>query len=263
MDIVKLVCDVQTAFGNLKGDPFKLAENINKISNEMHGVEAELEETRDAIAKGDTDGVRDGLCDILVFAIAALHKLGVDIHEDMTSVCEALMTRFVRGEKELLATRAKYDALNVAYNVEGSFPLVVIRSAYDQQMPEYPKGKFLKSAGFRQPSFRQYTAPIAAPGPLETLLTMSQPTPPNPPPLPEGVPRSILTPEVLSAKQVLDEMAAQRAATLELERRWVEYRAKLIDAFTTIIDGLDNERKKGLMDDTMQLKIGPITAKGS
>ena len=78
--------------------------------------------------------------------------IGADPDADMHAVIDGVLTRFCRDEAELQATKLKYDTLGVKYYVEGVFPEVCLKSAEDQG-DEYPKGKFLKSVGYRLPVF--------------------------------------------------------------------------------------------------------------
>lgn len=71
---------------------------------------------------------------------------------DMHAVIDGVLTRFCRDEDELEATKYKYHKLGVKYYVEGVFPEVCLKSTEDQG-DEYPKGKFLKSVGYRLPIF--------------------------------------------------------------------------------------------------------------
>lgn len=95
---------------------------------------------------------RDALCDIQVFAMGAQHKMGVDGDADMRAVVEGVMTRFVKDEADLEATLAMHKAKGVeSFRIEGSYPTVVVRS--DGDFPDAPKGKFLKSASYRDTVF--------------------------------------------------------------------------------------------------------------
>ena len=95
---------------------------------------------------------RDSLCDIHVFGYGAHHLMGIDADRDMTAVVDGVMTRFVKSEGDRQATIAKHAAKGVTdvYFV-GEFPTMVMKSARDQ--PDAPKGKFMKSASYTEPTF--------------------------------------------------------------------------------------------------------------
>ncbi len=62
------------------------------------------------------------------------------------------MTRFIKDDADREATIAKHAALGVTkVYFEGRYPHMVMKSAEDQ--PEAPKGKFLKSASFKETQF--------------------------------------------------------------------------------------------------------------
>jgi hypothetical protein len=150
----KLVSDMNTAFGNPKGDP----KNVDwaRLEAQVRNIADELQETLDAIAARDLEETRDGLCDINVFSLGAHHFLGIDATADMEAVVAGVMTRFCKNEDELARTKAKYDDLQVEYYVEGEFPTVCLKSAKDQQDKNgdnLPKGKFLKSVGYKKTVF--------------------------------------------------------------------------------------------------------------
>jgi hypothetical protein len=97
--------------------------------------------------------VRDSLCDIQVFAQGAQHKMGVNGDADMHDVIDGVMTRFIKDEADKQATIAKHAAKGVTQiYFEGEYPKMVMKSAVDQS--DAPKGKFLKSASYKDTTFR-------------------------------------------------------------------------------------------------------------
>lgn len=154
-----LVAAMNTAFNNPKGDPHNV--DWARLKSQVENIRRELKETLDAIEARDLEQTRDGLCDIQVFAMGGQHFIGVDGDADMAAVVEGVMTRFCRNQEELDATMAKYDALGVTYYGEGAFPTYCLKSARDQtdqgdeggNGDEYPKGKFLKSVGYKTAVF--------------------------------------------------------------------------------------------------------------
>lgn len=177
-----LVSDMNVAFNNPKGDPYlfdkmpfapgevvpadaeakfpglsNLLEHADKawakLERQCKNILAEYNELMRAIAARDVDAVRDALCDIHVFAYGGHHFMGYQASTDLESVVEALYSRFCHDEHTLEATKAHFDSMGVEYYVEGTFPTVCLKSAKDQMMPEYPKGKFLKCVDYHTPGF--------------------------------------------------------------------------------------------------------------
>lgn len=150
----EMVSRMNQAFGNPKGDP--KAINWERIEKQCANIYGEYKELLEALEARDLDAVRDALCDINVFSLGAHHLLGIDANDDMRAVIEGVMTRFCKDEEDLGDTMMKYDALAVDYYPEGSYPTKCLKSARDQTDTNgefYPKGKFLKSASFREPMF--------------------------------------------------------------------------------------------------------------
>lgn len=96
---------------------------------------------------------RDALCDVQVFAMGAQHLLGADGDNDMEDVVDGVMTRFVKNGDDKQATIAKHAAAGVTdVYFEGEFPRMIMKSGSDQ--PDAPKGKFMKSASYRDTVWR-------------------------------------------------------------------------------------------------------------
>lgn len=169
-----LVSNMNVAFGNPQGSP--AAIDLNKVRNQTRNILDEYLEVQVALgaspesvkaireaAKGitypgsvDIDDVRDGLCDIHVFAYGAHHLMGIDADRDMKSVVDGVMTRFVKDDADKAATIAKHAAKGVTdVYFEGAYPVMVMKSAVDQ--PDAPMGKFMKSASYAEPVFYRLT----------------------------------------------------------------------------------------------------------
>jgi uncharacterized FlaG/YvyC family protein len=183
------VADMNVAYNNPKGDPVQFALGQNeawkKLEKQCHNIASEFAElmrefgvevsfsVHECWQTRNIEAVRDALCDIQVFAMGAQHFLGVDGDADMREVVSAVMTRFCKDQEQLDATRAKYKQLGIDCYIEGNFPTVCLKSSSDQSMPEYPKGKFLKAVGYRQPVF----SPIEVPeikSPTDIVQEMAQ-----------------------------------------------------------------------------------------
>lgn len=164
------VSDMNTAFGNPKGDPANInwpviRSQCKNIGDEWLELQVALGADPAAIAKireamkalhypndVNVEQVRDGICDIHVFGYGAHHLMGIDADRDMKSVVDGVMTRFIKDEEDEKKTIAKHAAAGVTdVTVEGEYPTKVLRSNSDQ--PDAPKGKFLKSASFSEPVF--------------------------------------------------------------------------------------------------------------
>jgi predicted HAD superfamily Cof-like phosphohydrolase len=169
------VSDMNVAFGNPNGNPLSISldrvrSQTRNILDEFCEIQLALGASQEAVdairvaAKGisypndvDLDGVRDGLCDVHVFAYGAHHLMGLDADRDMDGVVSAVMTRFIKDEADKQATIAKHAAKGVTeVYFEGDFPTMVMKSAVDQ--PDAPKGKFLKSASYCEPDFYPVSA---------------------------------------------------------------------------------------------------------
>ncbi len=151
-----LVSDMNSAFGNPKGDPTNI--NWKRLEKQIRNILDEYKETMDGVELRDPAAVRDGLCDIMVFTLGAYHFLGLDANADMKTVVDAVYTRFCKDQAELDATMQKYKDLEVEFYVEGEFPTKCLKSAKDQQDKNgdnLPMGKFLKCAFFKEPVFAQ------------------------------------------------------------------------------------------------------------
>lgn len=165
-------------FGNAKGVPVSI--EMERIKNQMSNIPGEYKELQDAfdayfaclaLQKDPTydqvalvveteeaiNGVRDALCDIMVFTLGAYHMMGIDANVDMFDVVSAVMTRACATPEILDATLKKYAALGMEVYTEGEFPRMVVKSAKQQTDVNgevYSKGKFLKSVSFKETEFR-------------------------------------------------------------------------------------------------------------
>lgn len=142
-------------FGNPKGDPKEI--NMDRLLKQVNNIPGEYSEFLTALTAGDVPQMRDALCDIMVFAYGAFHFMGYDADADMATVVEAVMTRFCKNREDLEDTVTKYVRLGFppeVLRVEGEFPYKCVKVAADFTAPDgeyFPKGKFLKSASYKQP----------------------------------------------------------------------------------------------------------------
>lgn len=171
--IFERVKEVNIAFGNPAGDPRNINWDVvrsqcKNILDEFRELQAalgadgvtlkELDLVRNVLAtavyekKPVLEDVRDSLCDIAVFSTGGHHLMGIDWEADMSSVLNSLYTRFIKDDVDLENTSNYHASRGVTQiDYEGEYPMKVARSTVDQ--PDAPKGKFLKSASYTQPSF--------------------------------------------------------------------------------------------------------------
>jgi hypothetical protein len=236
----QLVSDMNIAFGNPKGDPKHIMRDLDVHLAQCKNIGAEFLELMkafgefaavsigdDYMANGvdkslevravDIDGIRDALCDIIVFALGAFHKMGIDARADMHEVVYALYSRFCTDEDHLDQTRRYYDERFVRYTIEGTFPTVCLKSAFDQLMPEYPKGKFLKAAGYRKPKL--YALPA----------------------------QELLTPT--------EDMAQQREQRMKEEADWLQYKQTVITRLQADLDGVTDEARAKFLSGNYRLEM--------
>lgn len=180
----QMVSNMNMAFGNRKGHhvDFYYPEALGRVRNQVWNILDEFGETLTALGydadvvkivlacaakdikavgadddKCNRDKARDGLCDINVFSYGAHHIMGYDADQDMRAVIAGVMSRFIKDEADKAATIAMHARKGVTeVYFEGEFPVMVMKSACDQ--PDAPKGKFLKSASYKEPRF------VATPG---------------------------------------------------------------------------------------------------
>jgi Phosphoribosyl-ATP pyrophosphohydrolase len=241
MSMFHNVSKMNEAFGNPKGNPANIQDERDSHLRQCQNIGSEFQELMNAFGirvdmtfispsnygPVDVDGVRDALCDIMVFALGAFHRMGIDAERDMDTVVSAVMTRFCKDVGDLVETQKKYRDLGVGYTMHGEFPFVYLRSASDQQMPEYPKGKFLKSVSCRQPEF--YPLPV---GPLVPVAEPVQaPAPPA---------RKFFG-QVKTEPSVTDQMAAERNEHRTKEELWKNFKCKALLELTKDLESVDDQ----------------------
>lgn len=175
------VVAMNEAFNNPKGNPLAIdvkrlraqCSNIVDETGELFvSLGASKELTIAAVkalkavlltAQGNVDitQVRDALGDIHVFAYGAHHFMGIDADRDMKSILDGVMTRFVKDESDLEATIKKHASKGITdVYLQGKFPTMIVKSGDDQ--PDAPKGKFLKSASYKDTVFYPVPTNIVA-----------------------------------------------------------------------------------------------------
>lgn len=194
MSMFELVAAMNTAFGNPKGSPdwypqgqdstgwARLQKQCANIGGTLEfarrdglgysgEIKGEVLELLHALQDRDVDKVRDGLCNIMVFALGAYHFLGYDVEADMKAVVDGVMSRFCKDQEELVRTRQKYIGLGIpAENLytTGEFPRMALKVAVDckdNRGEHYPAGKFLKSVAYRDTVLPPAPTPAPPPAP--------------------------------------------------------------------------------------------------
>lgn len=173
------VAEMNVAFGNAPGFPHqyvpghadydkawgrlqKQCENIGGkfqiLGRSFHGdINGEVLELLTALHNRDMFKTRDALCDIMVFALGAYHFMGYSPDADMVAVLNGVMTRFCRTQEEIEQTQHKWMSKGItALEVGGELPYCYVKAAADQTTfdgEQIPKGKFLKSVGYKDTDF--------------------------------------------------------------------------------------------------------------
>jgi len=143
---VEFIPDNYTRFDSILGDWTKLENNCKTI-NELYNT-LMLYISDQNIQKVST---------LLTLIQESVNKIAsellLNISEDMQSVIDGVMTRFVKDEDDLKATIALHAAKGTTeVYTEGEYPKMILKSAKDQ--PDAPKGKFLKSASYKNTQFK-------------------------------------------------------------------------------------------------------------
>lgn len=152
--------DVRRQCLNIFDEYLELLQALGLSKKDIDSLRSfhDIDPSTDFVNQPDVLKVRDAITDIQVFAYGAQHKMGVNGDDDMESVLEGVMSRFIRNYADYEASMIKHGEKGITLTkLEGEYPTAVLRSAADQ--PDAPKGKFLKSASYKEPVF---TDPILA-----------------------------------------------------------------------------------------------------
>lgn len=160
-------------------DVFQKIEVVNHIAGntrrgnwadaqkQAHMTVVEMRELVEALEKRDATKLRDAYCDLIVFAVGGLFRIGSDANTDMHAVTDSLLTRFDRTMEDAVKTQEKYNVLAVETEVRttvvnGTNYFVVV-SAKDQignNGEHYTAGKFLKSYQYSNPTLQQLSGDV-------------------------------------------------------------------------------------------------------
>jgi hypothetical protein len=145
---------MNTAFGNMKGDPNNI--DWEKLRKQKQLIDEEYQELQDALDTEDTTALRDAMCDVLVTVLGLYHYTGHDADVDMDEVGSSNFSKLCTSLDEVYETIEKYQDLGIDVHSEGDLPAICIKSSCDQfdiTGKFYPKGKFLKNVNWREPRF--------------------------------------------------------------------------------------------------------------
>lgn len=162
---------MNTLFGNPKGNKHDI--DWPKVAMKLKVLASELVETcraaglevslgfGDTLGQPDLKKVLDGLGDTNTVLNGVAHFMGVDLDATHWAVLTSNLSKFCKGQEELDATIAKYQALGVDVVPGGKFPFAYVKSARDQMIGDdpCPAGKFLKGVGFKEPDFTEIMEP--------------------------------------------------------------------------------------------------------
>lgn len=130
------------------------------IINQFNLINEEIEEGKNAAAKGDLEGVRDAVCDIVLLAFGQQgHIKNIDLDWDFLTMCAFNMTRIPESMEEAQATKTHYKELGVETeiletNQDNLYPVVCIdKDQWDINDNYYPPKKFVKSIEFHDAEF--------------------------------------------------------------------------------------------------------------
>lgn len=269
-------CNMNIAFGNPAGNPADLLEDksssrfqaaMHTLKQQVKNIPVEYEELMLAIALGDVDKIRDGLCDIVVFALGAFHKLGLDADDDMRAVLDGVMSRFCHTEQDVLATAAKWANLGVKDVVAGgAYPRAFLKCSKDttSKTGEFiPAGKFLKSVNTREPVFTPIAPNAQEDLPLETSEAeavvpprrfMGQQLEQQAQQAPNGVNTAQVTPPE-TALQVMADMARDRLYHKSAAEAWERVRATALELFTQELDKMTMEERAEILLGVKALRV--------
>ena len=96
MDLVKDIADMHTKFGvNIKVRTFDKEKLKAFLDFRYKFLKEEMDEIALAIDEGDTDGIVDGIIDLMVVSIGTLDAFDVDTHKAWNAVHEKNMQKEV------------------------------------------------------------------------------------------------------------------------------------------------------------------------
>ncbi len=151
-----MCADINYLVGNTIERSKAVMEHQKKI------IQGEWEELCHNVEKGNIEALRDDIADMLFTVYGMAARLGIPADEDFKLVCDSQYTKFDTCLEDAIKTRDRYlkrgieTYFEIKPNANGE-KLWVTYSASDQidiENKPYPKGKWLKSANFKEPVFK-------------------------------------------------------------------------------------------------------------
>jgi len=151
-DFLKIIA-MNLAFGNHAPESTPSDESATyHMGQAIKMANSEFVEWEEARALMNVEEQADAIMDAIVFLVGGLYKAGIDPMQTLDNVLEALMTRFIKDEKDMEDTYKMYEAMGLARDdiaVEGAFPNMVFRSKIEKF--NFECQKFLKSKNNKKP----------------------------------------------------------------------------------------------------------------
>ena len=136
-------------------DTFNEGKELDKLNNQIHLIDEEIQEIKDAITEGDWEGLKDGIMDLLVVTYGLGYVTDIDCDKGLREVNRANMSKLCGSQDEVVATTGHYSKLGVESETHlVGDSLWAIKSTKDQTDVEgnfFPEGKFLKNVNWSEP----------------------------------------------------------------------------------------------------------------
>ena len=134
---------------------FNRGKELEKLNGQIHLIDEELQEIKDAIKDGDWEALKDGVMDLLVVGVGLGYVADIDCDKGLREVNRANMSKLCSTQDEVVATTGHYGTLGVECAVQSvGNSLWAIKSTKDQTDTEgnfFPEGKFLKNVNWSTP----------------------------------------------------------------------------------------------------------------
>ena len=134
---------------------FNEGDELDKLNGQIHLIDEEIQEIKDAITDGDWEGLKDGIMDLLVVTYGLGYVTDIDCDKGLREVNRANMSKLCSTQDEVVATTGHYGTLGVECAVQSvGNSLWAIKSTKDQTDTEgnfFPEGKFLKNVNWSTP----------------------------------------------------------------------------------------------------------------
>lgn len=243
MDTLARIVEIQEAFGNPRGSKRMSQPELKKfMGRELKNITSEMVEIAKGIDEYSIDQVRDGLCDIIVYATGALHKIGAVPQDDVNEVTSSLTSRLIPNDTQLQHTIKFYNDQGIEVYTSGQFPTMCVKSASDQKLgdDELPKGKFLKNVYYQTPSL--------VPLPFDRVPATPAPALGEPTAGPVApVQRNFLGMQAAPMDTVLEDTRATREAAMAAEAQWLTFITGQTKALIEKLQGCTDDQRDALL----------------